>query len=208
MVAKIIYSPNRETIEGPLIYLGGPKPENNDWQSLAIQYIQAWFPSVNIANPRGFKLEDNLSTDINNGPIIQGYTQLSPFGSSTIIEMIAPLNFWLDSNRNQDTSEKDQCVDIKTDWKTFYSRRAAREGCILFWIPKEQELNDNLFYYELGEWRVLHKWKGSKVVVGMEAGFVDEKYLKTRLSQDCPSIPLCSSLEQTCKEAIKAVMKK
>ncbi len=95
----------------------------------------------------------------------------------------------------------------QVDWETYYLRRAAKQGVVLFWLAKEFRHTCDRAYaqttrFELGEWKVRHERDGTKLVVGIEQGFTNAKYIKRRLSQDCKDVPLCSTLEETCKSAI------
>jgi len=92
-------------------------------------------------------------------------------------------------------------------------RRASTEGCILFWLAKEYEHICDRAYaqttrFELAEWKIRHERDATKLVVGIEEGFTGAKYIKRRLFQDCPLVPINYSLEQTCKEAIKSVIRR
>lgn len=48
----------------------------------------------------------------------------------------------------------------QVDWETFHLRKAGENGCVLFWLAKEEV-------------------------------------------QDCPEVPICDSLEETCEQAVK-----
>ena len=78
----------------------------------------------------------------------------------------------------------------------------------MFWLAKEFEHNCKRAYaqttrFELAEWKMRHEYEGAKLVVGVEEGFTGAKYIKRRFPQDCPEVPLCSTLEETCREAVK-----
>jgi hypothetical protein len=97
----------------------------------------------------------------------------------------------------------------QVDWETHYLRRAAKEGAVMFWLAKEFEHDCERAYaqtsrFELGEWKVKHELEGVKLVVGIEEGFTNARYIRRRMSQDCLDVPICGSLEETCKKAIKA----
>ena len=100
-------------------------------------------------------------------------------------------------------SEKDYGEQV--DWETYYLRRAAKDGAIMFWLAKEFEHKCERAYaqtsrFELGEWKIRHERDGIKLVIGIEEGFTNKRYITRRLSQDCPNINICSSLEETCNE--------
>lgn len=102
--------------------------------------------------------------------------------------------------------------DLQVAWETKMLERAAREGCILFWLAKEETHHPERVYaqttsFELGEWwgRINtyrpSYWDelGIKVVVGIEAGFSGEKYIRTRLG---PQIPVFDNLKDTVHAAL------
>lgn len=91
----------------------------------------------------------------------------------------------------------------QVDWETHHLRHAAGNGAILFWLAKEDVHFCDRAYaqtsrFELGEW-----FKSHHVVIGIQAGFSGEQYLRHRLL-DYPNIPVATNLEETCLEAIKA----
>lgn len=95
----------------------------------------------------------------------------------------------------------------QVDWETHHLRKAGENGTILFWLASELEHNCERAYaqtsrFELGEWKVRHERDGINLVVGIEDGFTNARYIKRRFSQDCPNVLICSTLEQTCYEAI------
>jgi hypothetical protein len=96
----------------------------------------------------------------------------------------------------------------QVDWETRHLRRAAESGVILFWLARERELVPGRAYaqttrFELGEWKEQHRRDGVRLVVGIEAGFSGARYVRRRFGQDCPGMPLCDSLEETCRAAVK-----
>lgn len=100
----------------------------------------------------------------------------------------------------------------QVDWETYHLRLAAKSGAIMFWLAKEFEHRHDRAYaqtsrFELGEWKVRHECDGVKLVVGIEEGFTNARYIKRRLSQDCPDVKVFDSLKETCLEAIKEAKK-
>lgn len=98
----------------------------------------------------------------------------------------------------------------QVDWETHFLNRAALNGVVLFYLAKEAEHVPGRAYaqttrFELGEWKAKNQLLQSKLVVGIEDGFTNAKYIKRRLSQDCPSVPICSSLLETCQAAIELI---
>lgn len=91
-------------------------------------------------------------------------------------------------------------------WQTKYQERAARDGVILFWLPRETHHRCNRAYaqqarFELGEWAALSRAGLARVVVGVERGFTGGPYLRRRLTVCYPNVPVCSRLRQTCAVA-------
>ena len=98
----------------------------------------------------------------------------------------------------------------QVDWETKNLRIAGKRGAILFWLAKEYEHFCERPYaqtsrLELGEWKVWHQVSGINLIVGIEDGFTNAKYIRRRFSQDCPNVPITSTLEETCYEAIKKI---
>jgi hypothetical protein len=96
----------------------------------------------------------------------------------------------------------------QVDWETYHLRETGENGVVLFWLAKEFEHRCDRAYaqttrFELAEWKMLHERDGSKLVLGIEDGFVGSRYIIRRFSQDCPEVPILHSLEDTCREAIK-----
>ena len=103
--------------------------------------------------------------------------------------------------------------EAQVDWETSYLRRAAQNGVILFWLAKEVEHNCERAYaqttrFELAEWKVRHERDGVKMVVGIEDGFTNARYIRRRLSQDCPRVPIYNSLEFACGSAVRMTKSK
>jgi hypothetical protein len=94
----------------------------------------------------------------------------------------------------------------QVDWETHHLRRAAADGVILFWLAHEAEHECGRAYaqttrFELAEWKVRHERDGIRLVVGIEDGFTGAKYIRRRLAQDCPAVPVCASLAEACQQA-------
>jgi len=100
--------------------------------------------------------------------------------------------------------------EAQVDWESHYLRRAGRDGAILFWLARETEHRCDRAYsqttrFELAEWKVRHERDGVRVVVGIEEGFSGARYIRRRLGQDCPGIPVVGSLEAVCRAVVSAV---
>ena len=104
----------------------------------------------------------------------------------------------------------------QVDWETEYLKRAAKLGVTMFWLARQVELGDpdeRGFYrafgqtsrFELAEAKSRHERDGIKLVVGIEEGFGNEKYIRRRFSQDCPDVPILDSLDETCRTTVSLV---
>jgi hypothetical protein len=94
----------------------------------------------------------------------------------------------------------------QVDWESHHLRRAARCGVIQFWLAREAVAVPGRSYaqttrFELAEWKVRHERDGIRLVVGIEDGFSGARYVRHRFGQDCPTVPLVSSLVEACRLA-------
>jgi hypothetical protein len=98
--------------------------------------------------------------------------------------------------------------EAQVDWETTALRRAGDNGVVLFWLATRVGFDhpDRAYAqttrFELGEWKTRAELLGAKLVVGIDDGFSNSRYIRRRLSQDCPNVPLCGSLEETCAAAV------
>lgn len=98
----------------------------------------------------------------------------------------------------------------QVNWETHYIRLAAQQGVILFWLAREALVLPDRCYaqtsrFELADWKVRHERDGVRLVVGIEDGFSGERYIRQRFGQDCPQVPIISSLDQACDAAVDLV---
>lgn len=111
-------------------------------------------------------------------------------------------------------AEWDFVYEKQVDWETEYLRRAAKLGVMMFWLALQNNLSDadeRGFYrayaqtsrFELGEAKMKHQLNGAKLVVGIEPGFGNDRYIRRRLSQDCPDVPILNTLGETCRVAVE-----
>jgi hypothetical protein len=103
--------------------------------------------------------------------------------------------------------------DEQVDWETHYLRQAAAHGTIMFWMAKEHEHLCRRAYaqttrFEFSEWATWYKLVGKQLgkilAVGIEDGYTGAKYIRRRMSQDCPALPIHDSLQATCRYAVAA----
>lgn len=162
-MGKIIVSPHKEEIAGPLIFLAGPIQGASDWQSNAIGILSI-NPHVHIASPR------------------------------RAIE------------KRGDFDESDYTYQVEWEWE--YLARARENGVIMFWLPKPIEDIPGRCYaqtsrFELGE-ALAHKMcSGGNIVLGIEHGFSNGRYIMKSFRDKAPDVPIVHSLEEACEEAIR-----
>ncbi|MEP6710622.1 MAG: hypothetical protein ABJA64_02800 [Candidatus Saccharibacteria bacterium] len=94
----------------------------------------------------------------------------------------------------------------QVNWERHYLREAGKSGVILFWLANQVEETPGRPYaqttrYEIGEWMAKHQSQGSKLVIGIESGFSNERYIRHRQQEDYPNIPIFDNLPDTTKAA-------
>ncbi|MBM3200478.1 hypothetical protein FJZ53_06070 [Candidatus Woesearchaeota archaeon] len=142
------------------------------------------------------------------GPIQGVYTWQDE--AIRIINELAPEVYIANPRRavNIEHDFSPEMYNEQVDWETYHLKKAGKKGVIMFWLAKETKHLCERAYaqtsrFELGEWKAKHEKNKAQVVVGLEEGFTGTKYILRRLSKDCPNIPICRTLEETCKEAIR-----
>ncbi|OHB21437.1 MAG: hypothetical protein A2939_00935 [Parcubacteria group bacterium RIFCSPLOWO2_01_FULL_48_18] len=98
--------------------------------------------------------------------------------------------------------------DEQVNWEHHYLDEAAKRGITLFWLAKEiHHICDRAYAqttrFELGEAVSRHRLEGIKIVVGIEEGFSNQRYLVKTISKKASDIPLCATLEHTCSRALE-----
>jgi hypothetical protein len=94
-------------------------------------------------------------------------------------------------------------------WERHYLDLASKTGAILFWLPGEEEHSCEKAYgamtrLELGQWMTRYKSDHSmRICIGSDGKFSELNTIMYDLSQDCPDVPIKSTLEETCLEAIR-----
>lgn len=138
------------------------------------------------------------------GPI-QGAPLWQPDAAKLLHELMPELH--VASPRRERTLDP-VGYDEQVDWETHHLRRAATDGVVLFWLAREATHTCDRAYaqttrFELAEWKVRHERDGAKLVVGIDDGFTGAKYIRRRFAQDCPAVPVCASLPETCAAAVQ-----
>ena len=103
--------------------------------------------------------------------------------------------------------------EAQVDWETHYLRRAGEKGVIIFWLAKQAKRTPGRSYaqttrFEFGEWTARQQFRRAKIIIGIEEGFTNARYIRRRLAQDCPDVQICSSLAETCSKAIELLIAK
>lgn len=83
-------------------------------------------------------------------------------------------------------------------------------GVICFWLAAQIEDTPGRAYaqtsrIELGEWMVRHQYQGTKLTIGIEKGFGNERYIRHRLKQDCPKVKIVDNLPDMCRNVVDLV---
>ncbi len=99
----------------------------------------------------------------------------------------------------------------QVDWESRHLHRAGEGGVILFWLAKEAFTISGRSYaqttrFELAEWKVRHERDGTKLVIGIEDGFSGARYIRHRFGQDCPRVPIVSSLQIACQITVELAL--
>lgn len=153
--------------------------------------------------------------DVQNTPVVflAGPIQGAPEWQTQAIEILQRLapELYIASPRKHYLDGEFVYAD-QVDWETYYLNQAAKNGVVLFWLAKEETHFPERAYaqtsrFELGEWKVKHEKDGINLVVGIEEGFTNARYIRRRLEQDCPKVNICDSLEATCREVMKLLRK-
>jgi hypothetical protein len=147
------------------------------------------------------------------GPLLflAGPIQGAPTWHDEAIEMLrAAAHIHIASPRRDEAfgETAEEMYNEQVDWEHYHLDRAARDGVLLFWLAREAEHRCDRAYaqttrFELGEAVTLHRWQGARVVVGIESGFSNARYLRRTIGKKAPRIPICSALRETCETAIR-----
>lgn len=170
-------APEMIDVVGPLVFLAGPIQGAPPWHDEAIPILHGLDERVYIASPCRRKIKRDRSS------------------------LPEPSKEFAGEMYNE-----------QVDWETHYLNRTAEDGAIIFWLAKEERHVCTRAYaqtsrFELGEWKERSRWTNTKLVVGIQKGFTNERYIRRRLAQDCPDIQIADTLEATCTAAIQLIHK-
>lgn len=98
----------------------------------------------------------------------------------------------------------------QVDWETHFLRKAGSLGVIGFWLAKQITQTPGRAYaqtsrFELAEWKMRHEYESIKLTIGIEEGFGNARYIRRRLSQDCPDVKIADNLSEMCRNAVDLV---
>lgn len=96
-------------------------------------------------------------------------------------------------------------------WETHYLEIASKDGCVLFWLPGEAEHNCEKVFgamtrLELGQWMARYKYsekENARFCIGSDGKFPELETIRYDLSVYAPDKEIKTTLEETCKEAIR-----
>jgi hypothetical protein len=97
--------------------------------------------------------------------------------------------------------------NAQVDWEHRYLDLAAKTGVILFWLAKEAVHDCGRAFaqtsrFELGEAVTLHRLAGARLVIGIEDGFSNARYIRRTVGKKAPAVPILPSLDETCDAAV------
>lgn len=146
---------------------------------------------------------------------LAGPIQGAPRWQDKAVELLSDTGTVLASPRTSEDWHGDYYGQV--DWELHYLKRAYSTGCILFWLACQTEETPGRSYaqttrFELGEWigRAIGRNDPSGIVVGIEPGFTNERYLRHRIKQARQGLlwddfQIHSTLEDTCTAAAACV---
>lgn len=148
-----------------------------------------------------------------NGPLIflAGPIQGAPDWHREAIDLLQEvecLHIACPRRETPDGKFSDAVYDDQVAWEHHHLEQAGKNGVILFWLAREFEHRCERCYaqttrFELGEAVTLHRWQGIKMVVGVDPGFSNARYLQRTIARKAPKIPICGTLAETCDAARK-----
>ena len=108
------------------------------------------------------------------------------------------------------TNKDNKVFPRQRAWERFYFYKAARKGCIMFWLPKEAEKKDpNKIYahitmLEIGLWIARVKANPDiKIVIGTDWDFPEWSTIEDEIKNEIPWVKICYSLADTTKSVLE-----
>lgn len=98
----------------------------------------------------------------------------------------------------------------QVDWETRMLNTTAKNGVIVFWLPKQTIDVPGRAYaqttrFELAEWKVQAQYGKAQLALGIEPGFTNERYIRRRFSQDLPQMAVHATMQETLDDALQHV---
>lgn len=175
---NIFLSPNdtQYPSKGLNIFLAGPILGTDDWQTEASGTL------IRLG------IMDNDNERIINvfNPRRPQFTDLKDFSDDTFYEQV--------------------------DWEHDHLARTKLDGVTVFWLANKTIDMPHRNYalttlFELGEAIGAHEHGATNpIVVGIEPGFTNEKYLRYTINKKAPLVTVTSSLDDTCLAAYQHIL--
>lgn len=138
------------------------------------------------------------------GPVIflAGPIQGAPLWQPEAGRLIHAKSELVVASPRRDYEEGAFVYDKQVDRETHFLRRASRLGAVMFWLACQVDETPGRSYaqtsrFELGEAKIKHERDNTKLIVGIEPGFGNERYVRRRFEQDCPQVPILDNLADT-----------
>ena len=99
------------------------------------------------------------------------------------------------------------------EWEWHYMDLATKEGCLLFWLPREESHHcvkpyGEVTRLELGQWMTRYKYDDSlKMCFGSDWKFPGIHLISYDLGLHIPDVTVHKTLKDTCDEALKLACK-
>jgi hypothetical protein len=146
------------------------------------------------------------------GPVIflAGPIQGAPLWQPEAAGMVYQDSDIVVASPRKDYPEGTFVYEKQVDWETHFLRRAAIYGAVMFWLARQTEETPGRSYaqtsrFELAETKIKHERDGINLVVGIESGFGNERYIRRKFGQDCPDVPILDNLEATVSATLELI---
>ncbi len=166
----------RVEVTAPIIFLAGPDTAARGWHERAIDIVSS--------------IDDSVVIACTSRRIKSGYESL----------------------------KSEVMFESHVLWERFYLEAASKQGAILFWLPnpvEEMPIDSKTGFHkpyardtcgEIGEWRgrmIENPSVGRYIAVGYESNYPGIDVILKNFRAVKPSMQFYTSLEETCKEAVR-----
>ena len=141
------------------------------------------------------------------GPVVflAGPIQGAPDWQAEATELLLPSAHVASPRRHYGPGEF--VYEAQVDWETAMLRRAATDGTVLFWLSHQVQETPGRSYaqttrFELAEWVTRAQFGPVNLAIGIDEGFGNARYIRRRLGQDLPEVPVWETLADTCAHAL------